>query len=563
MRSTRGTAVVVCALAAAVAAQAQQWHPWEWDNLPGWTYNADGRTITVTQPGAYRFFCTLGDPNGPLADLQNLTAPGVNGTVTVSIIRAGGVHLPGCTALGQMDLAGATTSVIAELRVAGDAGTLGPIAFGTLQDGDTFHVGGNISDAVTISSLAGDITCGGLSDFTATVASSGAPVITVTTSDYAGTMVINLPAGAHPSVGGLHFASVSGSVTCHPYIATSGLQVSGDVSGAIDLVGDSYYGYSISGGGVNIGGSILQDALVQAEKAVNPHVYVQGDIAGGLEVAVISGDYQLRCFGNVTGTIDLNSHAISDQTSVQIDGDLLGTLLVEQTLQPNASGTRGHVRVLGAFGNSTTAGTITLQQGMDPNAYVCINYDGYGHNDHDTWDPNSYVHILTGWNAGNYSKPDDDMRVHYPNRSCGWGDFSGDQLVTFGDIDGFVTALGYDVNSMGYGRRAAAVFSGDLNCDGLVTFADIDPFVALIGTLDPCHYCGDGDALLEGGLQSRGVDFEGGLTNDPQSVADALGGNVSEANHAALVAAVDNLAAFPPAAPFTDWPEVAELLAGE
>jgi hypothetical protein len=318
---------LVLAAAACLTSSAVAWEAIRWGdpNSGAWVPTADHK-IRILAPGTYKFYATTGSNDGVLADFADVFVdPNIpSGAVTLTIARdpnyGGGA---GCTELGALDLTAASSSVVAELRVAGDAATQGPIAFGTLQSGDTFHVGGNVIGPVTISTLGGHITCGGLGNLTVTSSTSGAPVITVG-SDYAGTMIID-PNGP-VSVGGLHFASVSGSVTCRPNIGAGGLKVAGDVTGSIDLIGYS----TSSTGGIYIDGSIAQGAVVTEEKGVDPNVYVGVDVAGTLNLfGPVAGTHAVRCQRDVTptGIINLgdpNHPPNYIYTSLRIDGDLLG-----------------------------------------------------------------------------------------------------------------------------------------------------------------------------------------------------------------------------------------------
>lgn len=175
----------ILAFFAVSTAVAQQWTAHEWSGAPAqnWSFNSGNQTITVSAPGAYKFFATSGPlASDPLAAINNVSAPGVPGTVTVSIVRSpatgGG---PGCTDLGAFDLAGATDSIVPELRVQNDAATVAGLSFRKLTG--PFAVGGAITHAVNISTaFGGALTCTSLGNFTATT-DSGSPSITVTNSD--------------------------------------------------------------------------------------------------------------------------------------------------------------------------------------------------------------------------------------------------------------------------------------------------------------------------------------------------------------------------------------------
>lgn len=566
MRTMRLCMVLATVVYLTSSAVAWEVIPWGGSGT-GWEATAE-HGIQINAPGSYKFYATTGGSGGDLAEITNVFCDAniSAGTVTLSIVRdpatGGGV---GCTYLGQMNLTAATASNVAELRIAGDAGTVGPLSFGQLNDNAPF-VADDVLDTLTIGTLSGNLDCNSLCNFT-TMTASGLPIIDVA-EPYAYTMTIN----GTWTVGSLTLGGVSGSVSCSPRIGGA-VTVDGDVTGTLDLIGVASSANSILiTGAIGSGGSVI------ARKSVGGFVRVNGNIAGTLDVRrdVTGTARELMCGGSVTptGVIYLASdQAANVYASVNITGDLLGMIEVKDILAADDDATYGHIRVLGAFGDPDNMAKVRLLQGLSTNkpAYVCMNYNGDRNGGHDVWDQNSYVQIVAGANQGTYTAPNDGYRIHGEPPACGLGDANGSGGVDFADIDAFVALLGF--NGTTYpGREPAVLYRADINCSGFVTFADIDPFVAQLGVTDPnCAHCTESEGLLGGGnllasAMGSGNDAlgsTGSATNAPQTVASYLAANVSAANYDTLVDAVDYVATFPPVTPVTDWAQVAALLSGE
>jgi hypothetical protein len=62
-----------------------------------------------------------------------------------------------------------------------------------------------------------------------------------------------------------------------------------------------------------------------------------------------------------------------------------------------------------------------------------------------------------------------------------YGDLNCDGVVTFDDIDPFISALGTDALSWNLAYPGCYWLNADCNHDGRVDFDDVDPFVALLG----------------------------------------------------------------------------------
>jgi len=161
-------------------------------------------------------------------------------------------------------------------------------------------VGGAVQNAMHVTSaFRGHLTCNSLGDFTAVSRGAGARSITVA-SNYAGTMTIT----GSTAVGSLTLGGVSDSVTVNPDVGNGGVTINGDVSGTLDLVGFS----SSSSGGVTISGAITSTGNVITRKSVSQFVRVGGDIDGTLDIRrdVTSAPREVRCFGNVAGSVDFD-----------------------------------------------------------------------------------------------------------------------------------------------------------------------------------------------------------------------------------------------------------------
>lgn len=102
------------------------WTAYQWGSGGSWVPTAQ-REIIIYAPGFYKFYATDGGEGGALQDIQRIFVhPSIgSGEVVVHILRdpncGGG---PGCTELGSLDLTNATSGVLAECRIAGDAATL-------------------------------------------------------------------------------------------------------------------------------------------------------------------------------------------------------------------------------------------------------------------------------------------------------------------------------------------------------------------------------------------------------------------------------------------------------
>lgn len=352
----------------------------------------------------------------------------------------------------------------------------------------------------------------------------------------------------------LSLGGVSGSVTCNPNVTTNGVTINGDVSGTLDLVGAT----SSSTGGLTINGDITSTGTVITRKNVRPFVRIYGDIAGMLDIRGDVGNStsrELHCQGDVSGTlkIDGSTYVFS---GVDIDGSVTGPVWIVKALRSGDHG--GYVRVLRSLGSASDAGEIQLDGGLSSpssplQAYVCINYDGFGRDyapDLDVWHTGSTVKL----GSTTYTAPDDTARVHAAPPTCGKGDCDGSGEVDFFDIDPFVALIGF--NPAAYpGRTPSVLLMADADCDLDVDFFDIDPFVALLGggCGDPCNESFGGESMMM-------ADPVEGV--DPATLAAILNDNISDANRATLLAGVETLAQTPPDGTPIDWPAVYKALTG-
>lgn len=550
------SAVVVCALCVATGAHADDWSVHEWNNAPPGSYSVQASQfrIDILQPGVYKFFATTGGATDPLAQIDTLTVSfpnGVTGAVTVSILRSpatgGGA---GCTELGQMNLntTGVTASTVAELRVAGDAATQGPITFGTLADGDKFNVSGDVVNAVSITSgLSGNVACQSLGDFTATTA-SGSPTITVTNS-YAGSMTIN----GSSILGGLSLGGLSGSVACTPHVGLGGVKIHGNVSGTLDVIG------SIGAGGLAIDGGIASTGSVTVHDSIGSTVEIGGELAGSLSTLGNIAGYVLHCAGGVSGTLTVSDAQDYVFTALQVDGAVTGLIHVLKPLSSDTNATHGYVRVLGALGAEDNPGEIWLEGGLGDatsKSYVSIDYDGYDLADPETrWHSGSTVRLVN-----DVLTAQDPSRRVYEISVCK-GDLTADHTTDFADIDPFVSAL-YD--GTGYitafpGMAGSRVFHADVNGSGYADFADIDAFVVRLFSCSPYP-----EILEESNAQGDGLQMQSATTGlDAAYVASILDENIGWQNRAFLIAAIASLADHPPAGSHVDWDAVLNILAGQ
>lgn len=553
---------MVLAMAVGLTSSALAWEAIRWGSSGGAWIPTQEREIIILASGTYKFYATAGGAGGDLAEINSVFADAdiPAGVVTVSIVRdpATSSDPNGCTALGGIDLGAASESDIPECRVQADAATITGLTFNTLSGpltvgGDIDHAvtittvtaagsltaAGDIAGAVTIESLSGDITCHGLGDCTATIGTSD-PEIGIAT-DYAGTMILD---GGRMSF--LYFSGgVSGSVTCGPRVA-GGVFITGDVSGTVDLIGDTV----MASAGVYVIGNVTGTLVVRSPAAA---IGITGNVGGLARAKRSFGG--LQCGGNVTGTIEIGEDGSIVNDVTQIGGDLLGVVDIKKPL------TGGSVRVLGSFGSGSDPGEIYLREGIvtsNANSFVCINYDGYG--DSDNWQSGSFVQIVSTQYAG----PNAGQRL-YAATHCK-GDMNSNGAVDFPDIDIFVDALGDDFAGAYPPHAGSSRYHGDIacGCDGHVTFADIDPFVQRLGK--PCSPmcdgpCGEEEGLL-GGLSLAAT--SGGATGlGAPYVADTFATHVAPERYGALLDAVIDVAAFPPVTPITDWAQVAALLSAD
>jgi hypothetical protein len=150
MCKTRQLSVVIV-LACWFTTSALAWEAFRWGSSGGAWVPTQDNGIRVIEPGTYKFYATTGGTGGALAEINRLDVdPEIGaGLVKVYILRdpttGGG---PGCTDLGGIDLTGASSSQIAECRVANDAATLTGLTFDKLSG--PCDVAGSIENAVTM-----------------------------------------------------------------------------------------------------------------------------------------------------------------------------------------------------------------------------------------------------------------------------------------------------------------------------------------------------------------------------------------------------------------------------
>ncbi|MBL8880061.1 MAG: hypothetical protein JNG88_13160, partial [Phycisphaerales bacterium] len=276
------------------------------------------------------------------------------------------------------------------------------------------------------------------------------------------------------------------------------------------------------------GGSVQSAGLIQ----------VDGDVSGTVQVEQAGGAGN---GGDMAGAIVVGGTLVGGSplgASILIGDDLSGNVAVGGDL---TNGARIYVR--GSMNNGSEA-EIEIAGTTETDTAVVVDYNGWHFGD--DWGSGATVVIGATTYTGN--TPSAHVWEIQPCR----GDMNNDGQLNNFDIDPFVLAL---VDPDGYeaefpGLEGSMVYHGDCNCSTTFNNFDLDPFVDLLSEgccttdCEPCEGFGPG-----GGESSA------------QEVAALLADGVATERYDAVLSIISEIAASDePTAEF--WSEVLETLGG-
>ncbi|MFQ5806513.1 MAG: hypothetical protein ACE5I3_08690, partial [Phycisphaerae bacterium] len=223
--------------------------------------------------------------------------------------------------------------------------------------------------------------------------------------------------------------------------------------------------------GIDVEGDLGPDGMIQIPGLVAGQISIGGDCEGTIWLRVVHESGYIVVKGSVTGAIVFYPLTAYLRGTLDIGGDLLGTILF---YWPPGGIYGGRIHIRGSLRNNAPGHEISANYLLD-NGAIAIDYDGWDPGD--VWETGATVSIADTVYYGNTPV----VPIWEIQR---WrGDMNNDGGVNAADNENdlFLTAMHYPEQyaELFPGLEGSRVYHGDCNCDGEFDELDIDPFTFL------------------------------------------------------------------------------------
>ncbi len=238
-----------------------------------------------------------------------------------------------------------------------------------------------------------------------------------------------------------------------------GVNLLGNVRVDGNLVGDLLVqgGLPTPTASIDVEEDLGPDGTIQIASRVDGQISVGGDSDGTIWLRNVSESAYIVVKGSVSGSIDFYPYAARLSGTLDIGGDLLGSIRFWGPPTGGIDGGRIHIR--GSLRNNAPGHEISAHYLIN-NGAIAIDYNGW--HEPDIWDPNATVRI--GTNV--YHENDPNMHI-WEIQPCK-GDMNNNGVVDSEDPNWLAVAIS-DPNAYETefpGLECSLWWHGDLNCDG-------------------------------------------------------------------------------------------------